>query len=249
MATRNLDFTAAWNDAMALLKANVELTIILIGLFSLVPLLAVNLFMPQPEILADQDPNEALALLGEWFSQNWYWFVGVFLTGAIGNISLMLVIMHESRPTVGTALKMAVALLPLVFVVQLIAGVAFMFGILLLILPGIYLAIKFLLVSVVIVAEPERSPIAVLQRSWRLTRGNSLRIFGFFLIIIIVAFVATLVANLIIGLPAALLLPDNLAEAITSVVSLMLQVGLNAVLMFVTIAIYRQLAADQPISQ
>ena len=249
MATRNLDFTAAWNDAMALLKANAELAIILIGLFSLVPLLAVNLFMPQPEILPDQDPNEALALLGEWFSQNWYWFVGVFLTGAIGNMSLMIVIMHENRPTVGAALKMAVALLPIVFVVHLIAGVAFTFGILLLILPGIYLAIKFLLVSVVIAAEPERSPVAILQRSWRLTRGNSLRIFGFFLIIIIVAFVATLVANLIVGVPAALLLPDNLAQAITSVVSLMLQVGLNVVLMFVTIAIYRQLSADQPASQ
>lgn len=246
MATRKLDFTAAWNDAMSLFKANAEVTIILIGLFGLVPLLAVNLFMPQPEMLPDQDPNEALAMLGLWFSQNWYWIIGVFLAGAIGNMALMLVILNETRPTVGAALKTAFTLVPLVFVVQLIAGAALMLGMLLLILPGIYLAIKFLLVSAVIAAEPERSPIAVLRRSWQLTRGNSLRIFGFFVIILVVAFVTLLVANLIVGVPAGLLLSDNLAEAVTSVVSLILQVALNVVLMFVTTAIYRQISVEPP---
>lgn len=249
MANTKLDFTATWNDAMALLKANAELTIILLGLFSLVPLLAANLFIPQPEIVPGQDPNEQLAMIGAWFRQNWYWFVGLFLLGAVGNMALLLVVMDKSRPTVGAALKMAATLLPLFFLVHLLAGIPIILGMFLLLIPGIYLTIKFLLLSTVIAAEPERSPIAVLQRSWRLTRGNSLRIFGFLFIITIVAFVLLFVISLIVGVPAALLLPENLEAAVTAAVSLVLQVALNAVFLFITIAIYRQLAVEQPVSR
>lgn len=70
----------------------------------------------------------------------------------------------------------------------------------------LYLAIRMLLTSSVASAEAA-GPIAILKRSWQLTRGNTLRLFGFLLLFIIaviiavaaVSVVTSIIVNLLFG--------------------------------------------------
>jgi uncharacterized membrane protein len=77
----------------------------------------------------------------------------------------------------------------------LLSGLAIGLGLLLLIVPGIYIAVKFSQIRAVIAAENQLNPIEVLSRSWQITKGNSLRIFSFLLIVVIVAAIAMIVFN------------------------------------------------------
>lgn len=67
-----------------------------------------------------------------------------------------------------------------------------------------YLAIRFCLANAVAVAESS-NPVAILKRSWALTRGHGLRLFGLLVLIGIVGLILGSVASLIGGLLITLL--------------------------------------------
>ena len=48
----------------------------------------------------------------------------------------------------------------------------------------VYVMVKFSLTAPVIVMEHQLNPVRALARSWHLTRGNSLRLFGFYLLFV-----------------------------------------------------------------
>jgi hypothetical protein len=93
------------------------------------------------------------------------------LTHAVGQILL------ERTSSIGASLRVVFAMiLPLTGTV-LIAGLAIAFGFVLLIVPGIYLSLAWLLAWPVIVLE-RRFGAAALRRSRELMRGNMLRAIG-----------------------------------------------------------------------
>ncbi len=67
-----------------------------------------------------------------------------------------------------------------------------------------YLAIRFCLANAVAVAESS-NPLAILKRSWSLTRGNALRLFVFLILMGIVGLVLGSVAGMVGGLLVTLL--------------------------------------------
>ncbi|MEP7350057.1 MAG: hypothetical protein ABI668_08915 [Sphingorhabdus sp.] len=240
MTTRPLDFTEIWNDATALLKSNREIVLALAGVFFLLPALAAQFLLTPIEPISKPTPEQAVQMVQSWFAVNWYWFVLFLVVGMIGVLSFNILLLDAKKPTVGEALGQACALWPTLFMARLLVTCAVFLGALLLIVPGVYLAVKFILVEPVIGAENQRNPITAMQRSWELTKGKSLPIFGFLLIVAVVSIIAFFVISLIFNIAIVLLLPADIVPMLTELVSTVLQMGLSLLFLFLYAAIYRQ---------
>ena len=259
------DMGRAWNDAVAMLSANREVLAIVAGIFFFLPGLALNLALGDlGQSLPMGDPAQ-LEALGEMMqgimAQYWWLFAAVIVAQLLGYIALLALLRDDARPTVGEAIATgAKGLLPslaayVLYVLAislgfgLLAGLAAVTGVealaavaVLLGLVGmIYVSIKFSLSAPVIAIEKQFNPFAVLARSWRLTKGNSLRLFGFFLLLFVVYFVISMVLGmLLMGLTAVL--GDGAGQMANAVISGL--VGTAATLVFVAVlaAAHRQLA-------
>ncbi len=96
------------------------------------------------------------------------------------------------RPHPGRSIQAGLDLFAPVFLAVLLAGAGIAAGLVLLILPGIYLAVRWFFVAQSVVVDKARGPEA-LRASWRLSQGFWWRTFG-----------VALLANLIAFLPASL---------------------------------------------
>ncbi|MBU2341456.1 MAG: glycerophosphoryl diester phosphodiesterase membrane domain-containing protein [Alphaproteobacteria bacterium] len=225
-----LDLSAAWDGAMAMIRANREVVLVLTGVFFFLPYLAFSLFLPDTGIAEASAANETdmdaiAAIVMEFYAEFWWALLLLALIQAIGGIASLAVLGDNARPTVGDAIRRGVTLLPTQVGAQIVAALAIfapimlasgigaatgspaIAGLLTLIaLPIlIYIAVKLSLTSPAVAIDQLRNPLTALARSWRLTRRNSFRLFFFFLLLIVAFVVASTVLNLIIGLVLALL--------------------------------------------
>lgn len=107
-------------------------------------------------------------------------------------------------------------------------------GLILLIVPGIFLLVSFAFMIFVVSVEDE-SFVEGLSRSWDLAQGNRLDIFLVMLVIFVIGFVLNLVAG-----AALFALPATIADVVTAAVS-----GFMSVFGIASIAqIYRTLTAE-----
>lgn len=90
------------------------------------------------------------------------------------------------RRRIGTATLSAL-------VVNILTAIAVVAGLVLLVLPGIFLAVS-LVFGVVVVAVEDAGVVEALRRSWRLAAGNRLRIFLAMLFVVVVALFAGLLS-------------------------------------------------------
>jgi hypothetical protein len=267
-----LDMGRAWNDAVAMLSANRQVVAVVAGVFFLLPNVAMSLFAPQAPAAAtpppgvQPDPDQVMAQvsaeLGAWFQDVWWMFLLVGLVQAIGTIGLLALLTDRSRPTVGEALGFGLRALPTYIATQLIIVFGYLaFAVVLLLLASaspvaaaivglilivglVYAMIKLVLVTPVIGIEREMNPLAALKRSWRLTKGNSLRIFGFILLLLVAFLVISVVASMVFM--AASLLGDEVGLIVTAVGNGVLTMALVAVMVAALAAIHRQLSGAVP---
>lgn len=244
-----------------MIRANRDLVVVLAGIFFFVPMMVLlfSLFTtdmsfgggngePDPDIIAKQ-VNAIIA--------QYWWAIALVSIGQLaGAIALLGLLGNRHKPTVGEALGAIPRLILSMIAAQLLTALATQLlplmasllpatveGIVsFLLLPvTIYIAVKLSLASAVIVIENQINPIAALQRSWQLTKGNSLQIFVFYLLLLVAAFVIGLIAALTVGLVLALL-GDRVQLVGNAFVLSALVAGYYAVSYAVTAAIYRQLA-------
>ena len=110
-----------------------------------------------------------------------------------------------------------------------------------------YLVVKLSLTMPVIVIDKVLNPFAALTRSWRLTRGNSFRIFLFYLLLALIYLVVATVFGGGIVLIATLAAGEGtLSLVITAVVSGLLGAAASLILTAILAAIHRQLAGSSP---
>lgn len=262
-----LDMGRAWNDAMSLLRGNQQVVLIVAGVFFFLPNLALLLLMPETmvgaaesRVAGEPDMDAALQAMTTVYGQIWWQILLVSLLSAIGMLGLLSLLTDHNRPTVGEALKAGIIyLLPyigaqlliglavgLLILVPLIlggvagVGVAAMVGIVAFV-AVVYLYTKFSLTVPVIVIEDMKNPIRALSRSWSLTKGNSVRLFLFYLLILVVFFVVSMVLGIVggaLGLVAgaeANLIISGLISAAANMVGITLYLAVLA-------AVHRQLS-------
>lgn len=266
-----LDFSKAWNTITSLIGGNKDVVMIVAGVFFFLPYLVVMLTMPevtavmQGQFGETENPDAMMAAMRGAFRSYWWVFTVLGIIQYLGTLSLLALFTDHNRPTVGEAIGIGAARLLPYFVTVLLMGfaigliavvliaigaltgiavVAFVTGLLAAVV-AVYLVVKFSQVAPVMIIEGVTNPIKALSRSWALTKGNSLRILLFSLLIFIPLLIITSIVSMIFGLGFAAggasvaTIGNGLVAALMNAVS-------GAVGAAILAAIYRQLAGDSP---
>ncbi|MCL9983725.1 MAG: hypothetical protein NBV60_11285 [Erythrobacter sp.] len=217
----------------------------------------------------NQDPQVAMqAALDQMtalYADNWPVLLAVSIAGFIGSLALLALLSDRGNPTVGEALSTGIKAIPSYIAAQVLSALAVgvviglplglaaavapppvvAFAGLALVVIAIYLFVKFSLISPVIAIEEVRNPITAIARSWRLTKGNSLRIFAFFVLLFItVVIIGALVQGILTLILSAF--GGAVATIGTGVVSALINTVMSVILLVVLAAIHRQLAGAAP---
>ncbi len=249
----------AWRDATTMMSANREVLLIVAALFFLVPSLVLALVVPDMQETMMADPENASNLVLELYAGWWWLVLLVMLAQVVGYLALLALLRDTSRPTVGEALRAGLAgLLPAIgFYLLLMLGFAVLtfvviaagagsvaLGIvlgLILAVAAVYVMVKMCLALAVIAIEKVSNPIAAMTRSWQLTKGNSFRLFLFFVLLAIVYIVISMVVAMIVG-ALLIALGTSTALLVNGIISGALSAVVTVVIVAVIAAIHRQLA-------
>lgn len=221
------DSNNAWNRAIASVGANRDVLLPVAGVFFLLPALASTWLMSDAYelILANlRNPNGLNEAMQQVGGKVYGFGLLSFVIQMIGYMAMLALLTDRTRPTVGQAIGSAVRSLPTLVAATLIFAVGYAFFVVALsmvvgllaaltksaavaVVLGIALLVAVFAVMVrlsltlpVIVIEGVMSPVAALVRSWNLTRGNGLRIFTFYLLLMIGLLVLYLVFAMVFGL-------------------------------------------------
>ena len=225
----NFDMNTCWSRTVELIQANFQLLLIVAAVFLLLPNVAIYVLVPDMQSIVDPaaDPEVVFAqmasmagplILGGLFSLAFQF---------AGNAS-MVALMGDARPTVGQAIGSGIKTVPSLFVVAVLAFLIYMFGAFVIIMPFsllgiltgapgigiigfipiiVFVAWLFARLSMsmpVMVLEGTLNPITAIGRSWTLTKPKQWPITGFWTIIIVIMFVASLIFTSVFGLVAAI---------------------------------------------
>lgn len=255
------DSNRAWKRASAQVSANRDVLMALAGVFFLLPGLAFGLFLPQPQPAPGMASDEMMALARNYYLQALPFVVPMLLLQAIGTLA-MLTLVTERRPTVGESIRHGLAGIVPYILAQLLLGLTIgLVAAVILALAAVsgstallavlviaiavavlYAAVKTSLVAPVIAVEGERNPLAALRRSWRLTRGNSVRIALFYLLVAVAFIIVMSIVMGVVGIILALVAGTTAAEVAAAVVSATLGAIMSVYFVAILAAVHRQLA-------
>lgn len=264
--TTKLDPGKAWNDAVALLSANMQVVLIVAGVFFFLPTAIAGIALPQPEELeamaasgGEPDPEAMLAVLQGYYTSNWYWFLLLSLVQGVGMMALLALLTDSGRPTVGEALGVgAKSVLPyftaqllvalfVSLVIVVLVGVGALVNVAAAILLGlvgfvlaVYFFVKMSMIAPVIAIEKVLNPLRALQRSWALTKGNSLRLFGFYALLLLVLVVLTLLAGMLFSIFA--IMGQQVGLFIEAIGGALISMATSIVMLGVLAAVHMQLS-------
>ncbi|HYD25374.1 MAG TPA: hypothetical protein VEB68_11305 [Croceibacterium sp.] len=255
------DMSAAWRDATTMISANREVLLIVAGIFFFLPSVILGFAVGdlQEMMLADPE-NVQQAMLSIYTEWGWL-FALVMVASMVGYLALLALLRDSSRPTVGEAMKTGlVGLLPaigtyLVLTVGLsvavgvvlaaaaVSGVAALAALALLVAMAfvVYVFVKVSLSGPVIALEKVFNPFGVLARSWRLTSGNSFRLFLFYLLLIVAYVVISVVVAMVTG-ALVLAIGQSAAVTVSAILNGLISSAATVVFVAVLAAVHRQLA-------
>lgn len=150
-------------------------------------------------------------------------------------VHAVLAIGEGGQPKLGQLLNRGVRVLPVVAAAEIIADICIGVGLILLIIPGIILAIRFTVVAQAAAVERTDWP-GALRRSGQLVRGHYLRVFGVFVLV-------TLVSLLLIDLGVAA--AGSAAIAVQMVVIIVIEVLTRSFQAIATAVLYFDLRARE----
>lgn len=265
MTDRKLDMGKAWVQATSLIGANRDLISVLAGIFLFIPFFVLLLALMNSNFDlggagSEPDPEKVTAQIVAVMADNWW----ALLVGSIGQlcggVAILTLLGDRSRPTVSEVLKRVPALILPMFGLQLLValvtqGPSFLTELLpemaaalagIVVLPvTLYLTVKFSLANAVIVLERRLNPLTAMKESWRLTKGNSFRLFAFMFMLGLLAAVIGLIMTMIVGLVLAAL--GDRGAMIGTAAFIAAVVAMFYTLFYaVTVSIYHQLAGTVP---
>jgi hypothetical protein len=241
---RTLDYSAVWNDTKALFSAHREGLGAIAGLFLFLPDWASQLFAGKPDLEGAKSVPDVVAAYQQFASDNWFILLPSSLISLFGGVAIYALLTRKDLPTIGGTLGLALRLLPLYFISHLAGGFATFAGILLLIIPGIYLSGRLTPLGAVLVGEPDRSLSGVFSRTWDLTRNNGWAVFFLTLVVALVASLTVLIVGLFVGLAARLAGGPEGVPFLETGISAALGAGVTTLMIVLGVAIYRHLAAQ-----
>ena len=222
------DLDTAWKDTTRLLRDGFGLLAVIAGVFYFVPYFAAVLWIPGlAELSSGQIDTSSAAMeaqMNELLAGYWWALLLLFILQSIGFLTMLALLRRRAKPTVAEALQIGVKSVGTYLAASLLAGFAIGLLVLLLIsvpaaiglniavaiggilalVGSIYLFTKLSIVSPVIAVEGELSPVRSLVRAWKLTKGNSIRMFFFYFLLFIAYLVISTIVSMVISLVFAL---------------------------------------------
>ena len=264
----------AWQEGLAAISANRTVLLPVAGVFFLLPSIASVWFMSDVQrSLMDNFGNQAamekaLEAMGPGM------IAGGLLAGLFqmaGFMALLSLFTDRNRPTVGEAILSGLRCLPSLIgaIILFFLGLSIALAVLITLVAAVgaavpalgvvlgllafalfaYIPVKLSLTMPVIVIDNVLNPIAALVHSWRLTRGNSLLIFGFYLLLFIGYMVLTMALFAVVGvfigmsrLAVGAAPPGSIALIAMGLISGMIGAVVNLLFSGILAAIHRQLS-------
>lgn len=264
------DMSRAWDEAVAMLGANSSMVAVIAGVFFFLPYVLLGLLAPDPNQnpamqSASPDADAMLQAMTAVYGEIWWMLLIIILLQAVGTLALYALLTHRNRPTVGEAIGFGFkGLLPFLglFVLQvtimgIVLGVPVALAaasgsvvvsalVSLLVLVGAaYLYTKFSLSVAVLGIGGERNPATALRQSWALTKGNSVRLWMFYILLIIAFFVVSAVIGMLMGVVFGLA-GSEIARFGNALISALMNAVFVTILLAVVGAVYRQLSGGSP---
>ncbi|HEX8527085.1 hypothetical protein [Allosphingosinicella sp.] len=235
-----LSYTAAWQETLALVRAHGSTIAAVTGVFLFLPALLTGYLLPRPEA---QDWDGLVRALRDYAAASWPWLLLEGLFNMVGVIAILRLVFPRGASTVGGVIASAFLLVPTYFVANFLTSVMFVVGLLLLIVPAIYLIGRIAILAPVIVAENRTNPIAAIGRSFELTRGNGWAVAGLVILVAIAAAIVAGVANAILGILFLLVAGEDLGRFLVLIVSSATGAAFAALMTLLYAGIYRRLSA------
>jgi uncharacterized membrane protein len=263
-----LDSNRAWKHASRNVSRNRDALLAVAGVFFLLPQLALALFFPQPEPAVGMNEPQIVALAQSYYLSTLPAMIPLVICQALGTLSLLSLLSHAARPTVGEALRLGLSGLLSYLGAQILLGLGIgvagtlvlsllavsgsaalaVAGLLLVVLAGVAVALRVSLAAAVVAIEGERNPVRTLRRSWQLTAGNAWRLLGFYALFLVAFLVILMIASLIVGIPLQMIASSYVAEIGAALVSSALNALMAMYLVAIIEAVHRQLAGE-PVEQ
>jgi|CXWL01.1.fsa_nt_gi hypothetical protein len=238
-----LSYDAAWADLVAMAKSNASVLAIVAGAFLLLPNFAQMLFAPPPDIRS-LDWN-GLRQLEIYYTNNALVLILCNLPVWLGSAGILALLLDPRHLTVGEALKSGLRLLPGVIVLNWLIQFMIVSGLLLFIVPGLYLIGRLMLGAPAQMAERLGNPVSAIGRSFALSKGNGWRIAGLVALIAVVAVIVASAANAIVGILLSLILPKAAAGAAIALLKSVISAAMKLLALLLGAALYRQLAPSR----
>lgn len=218
------DLDTAWKDTTRLLRDNFSLLAVVAGVFYFIPYAAALLWIPGLADLTmgqfDPSSPETEAMANEMFAGYWWALVLLGIVQGIGLLAMLALLKRRASPTVGQAISaggksvlsyIAAQLLQaviLAIVIFLLIGLPVASGLTpLAIIGGIaglvvvaYVLTKLSIAAPIIAIDGQLNPVAALTRSWHLTKGNSVRLFFFYFLLLVAYIVISTIVSMVFAL-------------------------------------------------
>lgn len=234
-------YNAVWEETGRLLRAHGALLAAIAGVFVFLPTLLVGYFFALPEP-ATTDLNLYIQIVGRYLKDHLIWYALQSFIVMIGTAA-MLRLVFAPRVTVAGAILFGILLLPAYSILTVMTNLMVFVGLLLLIVPGLYLWGRVLPAGPVMVAEDRRGPLDALKRGLALSRGQGWAILGLLLLVLIPGEVLIWVIQRLAGILFILAAGQETGKLLTAVVACALNAIFAVVLTMLAAAIYRALAA------
>jgi hypothetical protein len=253
-----LSITAAWEESAAFVKREGRLLFPIAFLLVSLPSAVLQILVPPPIPGTLPEPGPWMAFLPA--------IVIVSMIGALAISFLALrpgasvgealqVGLRRFLPLLAALLLLSLGVVLLMLPVVLVLAVLVVAGgsspalaVLPLLILGpllIALSVRLMLIQPAAAVEPI-GPIALIQRSWRLTAGHFWQLLGLLLLLILVALVVLAAVAAVFGILIALVMgaptPGSLASFLIAIVSAVVQAVISAVTATLIARIYAQLA-------
>jgi Uncharacterised protein family (UPF0259) len=239
----------AWTDVGALWRVHGDVLLILAGLLLMVPQFASQLFFPfKPETVVDFANAETVtAYFAEYqayIAASWPGLLVFSLVSTVGTGTILIAMLDPDRPTIGNAIGRAFRFLASLFVLNFLVSLAVYFGLLLLIVPGLYLFGRLAIATASLMANRSGNPLDALRQSFAMTRGNGWSVAFFSLFVVIVASLLASGIQAIIGIVLALVIPASSLPAVSGFLAAIVAAAVTLLALLISAATYRQLAAQ-----
>ncbi len=194
-----LNYMECWSGAMAILRDHKEAILAIAGVFLFLPTLLMAQFVGQPNLEGTEDLNAITAAYSTFFGENTFAIIASNLLISFGGFVIYFTIAPSHSGTVADDLGKALRLFLIFLIANILTGLATFAGILLFIIPGLYVACRLILVPIIIADHGERNPLEALKKSWESTKDNGFSILLLVLMIAVIGAITVGVIQMIIG--------------------------------------------------